>query len=48
MRESFFKQNPQKSSRYAKLAQQGHQIMWGIQGRTYILRVVDWEFKKLR
>lgn len=44
----FIEQNPLKTSKYAQLAQQGHQIMWGIQGRTYILRVVDGDFEKLR
>ena len=44
----FIEQNPQKESKYAQLAQQGYQIMWGIKGRTYILRVVDGKFDKLR
>lgn len=41
-------QNPNKNSRWAKQAQAGHQIMWGLRGRTYILQVVDGVFTRLK
>lgn len=44
----YVEQNPHKSSRWAKLAQAGHQIMWGLKGRVYVLQVVDGEFKQLK
>lgn len=44
----FIEQNPQKKSRWAKQAQAGHQIMWGIKGRVYVLQVVDSVFKQLK
>ena len=44
----YIEQNPNKSSRWAKQAQSGHQIMWGIKGRVYILQVVDGNFKQLK
>ena len=30
---TYIEQNPHKDSRWAKLAQEGHQIMWVMQGR---------------
>ncbi|MFX0205517.1 MAG: hypothetical protein ACFFDT_05985 [Candidatus Hodarchaeota archaeon] len=44
----YIEQNPQKSSRYAKMAQEGHQILWGLKGRTYILRVLDGKYTLLK
>ncbi len=44
----YIEQNPDKGSRWAKQAQAGHQIMWGLKGRVYVLQVVDGVFKKLR
>jgi hypothetical protein len=44
----FIEQNPKKKSRYAKMAQEGHQILWGLKGRTYILRVLDGKFTLLK
>ena len=44
----YIEQNPKKNSRWAKQAQEGHQIMWGIKGRVYVLQVVDGIFKQLK
>ncbi|UCG03366.1 MAG: hypothetical protein JSW11_05115 [Candidatus Heimdallarchaeota archaeon] len=44
----FIEQNPQKDSRHAKLAQEGHQILWGLKKRTYVLRVIDGKFTLLK
>ena len=44
----FIEQNPHKRSEWAKKAQTGHQIMWGLKGRTYVLQVVDGEFTQLK
>lgn len=44
----FIEQNPQKGSQYAQMAREGHQILWGLRNRTYILRIVDGVFTQLR
>ncbi|MFX0181469.1 MAG: hypothetical protein ACFE95_00200 [Candidatus Hodarchaeota archaeon] len=44
----FIEQNPKKKSRFAKLAQEGHQILWGLKGRTYVLRVMDGKYTLLK
>ena len=44
----FIEQNPEKDSRYAKLAQEGHQILWGLKKRMYVLRVMDGKFTQLK
>ncbi len=44
----YIEQNPNKNSRWAKQAQAGHQIMWGLKGRVYVLQVVDGEYKQLK
>ncbi|MFX0204763.1 MAG: hypothetical protein ACFFDT_02170 [Candidatus Hodarchaeota archaeon] len=44
----FIEQNPEKDSRHAKLAQEGHQILWGLKKRTYVLRVMDGKFTQLK
>ena len=44
----FIEQNPQKDSRYAQKAQEGHQILWGLKKRTYVLRVMDGKFTLLK
>lgn len=44
----FIEQNPQKESRFAKMAQEGHQILWGLKKRTYVLRVMDGKFLLLK
>ncbi|MFX1285044.1 MAG: hypothetical protein ACFFB5_15385 [Promethearchaeota archaeon] len=40
----FIEQNPQKDSRYAHMAREGHKILWGLKKRTYVLRVIDGNF----
>lgn len=45
---SFLEQNAKKDSRWAREAQEGHQIMWVKQGRRYIARVRDGWFLDLR
>ena len=44
----YIEQNPNKGSRWAKQALAGHQIMWGIQGKVYVIQVVDGNFKQLK
>ena len=44
----YIEQNPKKGSRWAKQALAGHQIMWGIQGKVYVIQVVDGTFKQLK
>jgi hypothetical protein len=44
----FIEQNPEKDSRHAKLAQEGHQILWGLKKRSYVLRVMDGKFTQLK
>ena len=44
----FVEQNPNKGSHWAKLANEGHQILWGLKGRSYILRVMDGKFLLLK
>jgi len=43
----YIEQNPNKDSHWAKQAQEGHQILWGLKGRKYVLRVMDGEFQNL-
>ena len=43
----YIEQNPNKDSHWAKQAQAGHQILWGLKGRKYVLRVMDGEFQNL-
>lgn len=42
----FIEQNPDKPSTYAKMAREGHQVMWVINYKTnkYLARVVDGTF----
>ncbi len=44
----YIEQNPHKRSQWAKQAQAGHQILWGLKGRAYVLQVIDGEFKRLK
>jgi hypothetical protein len=44
----YIEQNPKKGSLWAKKAQAGHKIMWGLKGRKYVLQVVDGTFKQLK
>jgi len=45
---SFLEQNPRKSSHLAKLAREGHLIMWVMKGRRYLGQVRDGVFYDLR
>ncbi|MFW9845943.1 MAG: hypothetical protein ACFFD6_04295 [Candidatus Thorarchaeota archaeon] len=45
---TYIEQNPHKDSRWAKLAQEGHQIMWVMQGRRYLAQVKDGKFLNLK
>ena len=45
---SFIEQNPDKASRWAKMAQEGHKIMWVLRGRRYLARVMDGVFLDLK
>ncbi len=45
---TYIEQNPHKTSRWAKLAQEGHQIMWVMQGRRYLAQVKDGKFLNLK
>lgn len=45
---SFIEQNPDKASRWAKLAQEGHKIMWVLKGKRYLARVKDGIFLDLK
>jgi hypothetical protein len=45
---TFLEQNPEKSSRWAKMAREGHMIMWVLQGRRYLAQVRDGEFYDFR
>lgn len=44
----FVEQNPNKGSHWAKLANEGHQILWGLKGRSYVLRILDRNFILLK
>ena len=44
----FIEQNPHKNSRYGHMAQEGHKILWGLKGRTYVVRVIDGKFSLLK
>ena len=37
----FMEQNPEKDSKYAKMAQEGHEIIWIFQDWDYVGRIVD-------
>jgi len=43
----FATQNPNKTSKSAALAREGHKITWIIDNSTYIGRIIDGEYKKL-
>ncbi len=45
---TFLEQNPEKSSRWAEMAREGHLIMWVLQGRRYLAQVRDGEFHDFR
>jgi hypothetical protein len=43
---SYLEQNPDTGSNWAKMARDGHQIMWVLNGRQYLAQVRDGVFKK--
>jgi hypothetical protein len=45
---SFLEQNPNKSSRWAKLANEGHRILWVLEGQRYLAQVRDAVFYDFR
>ena len=45
---TYIEQNPHKDSKWAKQAQEGHQIMWVMQGRRYLAQVKDGKFLNLK
>jgi hypothetical protein len=45
---SFLEQNPEKSSRWAKMAKEGHSIIWVLKGRRYLAQVRDGVFYDFR
>ncbi len=45
---TFIEQNPFKSSRWAREAQLGHQIMWVMKERQYLARIRDGKFLDLK
>ncbi|MBM3292226.1 hypothetical protein FJY84_06070 [Candidatus Bathyarchaeota archaeon] len=45
---NYLEQNPEKSSGWAKLAKEGHQIMWVMKGRSYLAQVFDGVFNDFR
>jgi len=45
---SFLEQNPRKASHWAKMAREGHRILWVMRGRRYLATVRDGEFHDLR
>lgn len=45
---TFLEQNPSKSSRWAKMAREGHRIMWVLAGRRYMGQVRDGVFYDFR
>jgi len=44
----FVEQNPEKASRWARMAREGHSIMWIMKGRRYVARVEDGKFYDFR
>jgi hypothetical protein len=45
---TFLEQNPSKSSRWAKMAREGHRILWILVGRRYLGQVRDGMFYDFR
>ena len=45
---SVLEQNPNKSSRWAKLANEGHRILWVLEGQRYLAQVRDAVFYDFR
>ena len=45
---SYLEQNPDTGSKWAKMAKEGHQIMWVLKGRRYLAQVRDGVFYDFR
>ncbi|MCW3978268.1 MAG: hypothetical protein NWF12_00845 [Candidatus Bathyarchaeota archaeon] len=45
---SFLEQNPKKASHWAKMAREGHRILWAMRGRRFLATVRDGEFYDFR
>jgi len=45
---SYLEQNPDTGSHWAKIAKEGHLIMWVMKGRRYLAQVRDGVFYDLR
>ena len=45
---TFIEQNPKKSSRWGKMAREGHKIMWVMKGRRYLVQVKDGKYIDLK
>ena len=45
---SYLEQNSDTGSKWAKMARDGHQIMWVLKGRRYLAQVRDGEFYDFR
>ncbi len=43
----FMQQNPNKGSKWAKLAREGHKITWILESGVYVARVFDGKYEKL-
>jgi hypothetical protein len=41
---SYLEQNSETGSKWAKMAREGHRIMWVLKGRRYLAQVRDGEF----
>jgi len=44
----FIEQNKKKPSQWGKRAREGHNIMWIIKGRRYLVRIDDGDYIKLQ
>jgi len=45
---SFIEQNPNKTSKWARMAQEGHRIIWILKGKRYVAMVKDEKFLDLK
>lgn len=43
----FLEQNPEKDLQWGRKAREGHEIMWVLDGRTYVARVMDGYYLRL-
>jgi hypothetical protein len=45
---NYIEQNPDKGSDWAKMAREGHRVMWVMKGRRYLAQVRDGVFHDFR